>query len=256
LGTNVGPHALWGSGLLETLSVTGRFILSDPDVVPTEDCPDDAIEVLADALDQYPDRVKAGLGLRIDDLPDHYPRKAEVLAWERQYWETELAPELYDANVDTTFALYRPGLPFAYGPSARTGPPYLARHVPWYTDPARIAADEKFYYERAAGVTHWPLQLPSPDRKDYVPGDEGQVTLTILEATYGKGDGVVDVTAQLQELVRTGCSLFTVSNRLFGDPCPNQLKILRFTYQLPGDDRQHTHEVREHQVVSLRERVW
>jgi cellulose synthase/poly-beta-1,6-N-acetylglucosamine synthase-like glycosyltransferase len=88
-------------------------------------------------------------------------------------------------------------------------------------------------------------------RRDPHRRDEGQATLRILEATYGNGDSVVDVATQLQELVRKGCLLFTVSNSLFGDPCPSQLKTLRFTYQLPEDDRQYTDEVSEHQVVLL-----
>ena len=89
-------------------------------------------------------------------------------------------------------------------------------------------------------------QRPDPHR-----WDDGPATLRILEAVYGAGDSVVDVTAQLQELVHKGGLLFTVSNGLFGDPCPNQLKTLRFTYQLPGDDRQYTEQVPEHQFVSL-----
>src|SRR5262245_34645988 len=50
LRANLGPHALWSSGLLKSLKVTGRYIVSDPDVVPTDQCPDNAIEMLSDAL--------------------------------------------------------------------------------------------------------------------------------------------------------------------------------------------------------------
>jgi hypothetical protein len=166
LGANLGPHAFWKSGLLESMNITGRFILTDPDVVPTEDCPDNAIEVLASALDQFPDRVKAGFGLRIDDLPDHYPRKAEVVRWERQYFNKELAPGLYDANIDTTFALYRPKQPFSYGPSLRTGAPYLFRHLPWYTDPARMSDEEAFYLRSVTASTHWHLSPQEPEMPD------------------------------------------------------------------------------------------
>jgi len=77
------------------------------------------------------------------------------------------------------------------------------------------------------------------------------VTLRILEATYGSGDCGADVTAQLEALVRNGRLNFTVSNSMFGDPCPNQVKTLHITYQLPGDYSEYTHEVPEHRVVWL-----
>ncbi len=162
LKQNLGHRALWHAGLLETLGVTGKYIVTDPDVVPTENCPDDAIDVLSVALDQFPDRVKAGFGIQIDDLPDHFPRKSEVLNWESQFWKTKIAPGLYDADIDTTFALYRPGLPVSYGPSIRTGPPYLIRHIPWYADPAHLSAEEVFYFQRAEPtITTWRIsELP------------------------------------------------------------------------------------------------
>jgi hypothetical protein len=73
----------------------------------------------------------------------------------------------------------------------------------------------------------------------------------ILEATYGRGADRVDVTARLQDCVRNGQLLLTVSNNLFGDPCPDRIKTLRFTYELFDDSQQHQHAVWEHQIVSL-----
>ena len=73
----------------------------------------------------------------------------------------------------------------------------------------------------------------------------------IIEATYGCGTDVVDVTAQLQERVRGGHLSLTVSNTLFGDPCPNRVKTLRFTYEIADDSQQYQHEADEHQIVSL-----
>jgi hypothetical protein len=61
----------------------------------------------------------------------------------------------------------------------------------------------------------------------------------------------VDVTARLQDCVRNGQLLLTVSNNLFGDPCPDRIKTLRFTYELFDDSQQHQHAVWEHQIVSL-----
>jgi hypothetical protein len=74
---------------------------------------------------------------------------------------------------------------------------------------------------------------------------------TILKATYGVEDCVVDVTLRFRELLREGGSHIAASNSLFGDPCPNRVKYLRFTYQLPGDNRVYTQELPENQVALL-----
>jgi hypothetical protein len=174
LNKNHGPHAPWDSGLVKTLARNRKSIVSDPDVVPSEECPDDAIELLSDVLDRFPDRMKAGLGIRIDDLPDHYPGKPRVLEWERQFWRTQIAPGLYDADIDTTFALYQPGASWSYGPSIRTGSPYLLRHTPWYVDPSNLSAEEAFYQRRVdpafstwniAGLP-WPVVSTARDLDD------------------------------------------------------------------------------------------
>lgn len=163
LGRNVGRLSLWDASVLAELNVTGRFVFSDPDIVPDAECPLDAIEYFAEILDAYPDREKVGFGLKIDDLPDSYRFKNEVIVWESQFWERHLAPRLYDAAIDTTFALYRRPMPhgfersLGFERSIRTGYPYVARHTPWYVDERSLSDDEAFYRERAEGsdVNHW-----------------------------------------------------------------------------------------------------
>jgi predicted O-methyltransferase YrrM len=157
VGKNAGSLALWEAGILRDLGINTRFVLTDPDVIPIPDCPLDAIAYLGEVLDRYPDRLKAGLGLRIDDLPESYKYKNEVLAWESQFWEHALGPRLYDAAVATTLALYRATESSDFSPAIRTGYPYLLRHTPWYVDEDSIASDEAFYRGRAEGdrVNHW-----------------------------------------------------------------------------------------------------
>jgi hypothetical protein len=157
LGRNLGRLALWDANVLAELSITGRFVFSDPDVVPVAECPRDAIEYFAEILDAYPDRAKAGFGLKIDDLPDRYRFKNEVVVWESQFWEQRLAARLYDAPIDTTFALYQRPTQHEIDRSIRTGYPYVARHTPWYLDDRSLPDDEAFYRERAEGsdVNHW-----------------------------------------------------------------------------------------------------
>ena len=156
LGGNLGHQALWEGGVLAQLGINGSFLISDPDVVPIEECPLDAIDYLQEILAAYPDRNKAGLGLRIDDLPPHYRFRDEVVLWEGQFWERTLAPRLYDAPIDTAFALLRhPGARGIDG-CVRTGYPYLARHTDWYQDTEHPTDEERYYRDHARlDITHW-----------------------------------------------------------------------------------------------------
>jgi SAM-dependent methyltransferase len=100
-----------------------------------------------------PQIFKAGLGLRLDDLPDTYGFRNEVLAWERRFWRAPVARGLFLAHIDTTFALYRPGSSFSVN-AVRTGFPYLARHEPWYINSAN-PTDEELYYRATAQRGNW-----------------------------------------------------------------------------------------------------
>jgi hypothetical protein len=158
LGRNAGRLSAWKANLFRKLGIDGRFVFTDPDVVPDDDCPLDAIAYFGEILDTFPEREKAGFGLRIDDLPDAYRFKREVVSWESKFWERQLAPRLYDAPIDTTFALYREPAAHSVGqPAVRTGFPYVARHTTWYLDDGSLPEDEAFYRHRSEGddVNNW-----------------------------------------------------------------------------------------------------
>ena len=155
LSANIGPTALWDLNILDRLNITGPFVCTDPDIVPVEECPADVLAFFWRVLQDYPERTKVGFGLRIDDLPDHYRWRTNVIAWESQFWERKIAPNLYDAPIDTTFALYRARARHDVS-GMRTGFPYLARHWPWYAD-SNSPSDDHLYYLRHAkpGLSHW-----------------------------------------------------------------------------------------------------
>jgi hypothetical protein len=137
------------------LGVTGPYVYSDPDIVPVDECPPHVLGYFLDVLAAFPDRTKVGFGLKIDDLPDHYQFKQKVIIWESQFWEKKLAPKVYDAAVDTTFALYRPGAKYDLS-AVRTGFPYVARHHPWYEDSAHPSEDQAYYLKHARpGINNW-----------------------------------------------------------------------------------------------------
>lgn len=168
-----GGHVVgWNSGWIKRFSEGRRFILSDPDVVPVEECPLDALDLMNDLLDYDPQFRKAGFSLKLDDIPDHYNRKQDVLNHEGQFWNpANYVSEksvygrdgngnkgAYNSPVDTTFALYQDWGVYDHSisPAWRTAPPYEARHMAWYVDTNNLTEEEQFYRSRAsAGITTW-----------------------------------------------------------------------------------------------------
>lgn len=152
---NMGHRSPWLSGAVFELADDEMYVVTDPDVVPDNDCPLDAIDYFAEVMAAHRDVQRVGFGLRIDDLPDHYAPKADVIAWETPFWETEITPGLYSAPIDTTFSLARVARPSAM-PSLRTGAPYVARHLPWYENTAE-PSEELLYYRQHSdrSLTHW-----------------------------------------------------------------------------------------------------
>lgn len=157
LRENLGPwKSVWGTGVRDRYAKGEYYAVSDSDVVPDAGCPGDAMDLFSWALRRYPRYLKAGFGLRIDDLPSHYALADEVRRWEGQWSHHPLGHGLYDAQIDTTFALYRPDSAFAWEPAIRTGAPYLARHTPWYADSARRTDEDQYYIDHSVdGFTHW-----------------------------------------------------------------------------------------------------
>jgi hypothetical protein len=162
------PRKLWDWSGLRDIACSGRYIVTDPDVVPEASCPRDWVRYLHSVLDQNPGWLKVGLGLRIDDLPDYYSNADEVYAWERQYWDNPMSKDLFMSPVDTTLALYR-SLDecdqFRLAPALRTRRPYLARHLTWYEDDMNPTPEIAYYRKHLTpGISHW------ADPKGYVKG--------------------------------------------------------------------------------------
>ena len=167
LPLNYGHMALWESGILDRLGWAQQYVYTDPDVLPVGDCPHDFVSYFSNILNQYPAIIKAGFGLIIDDIPDCYRFKNEVLTWEKQFYDFPIAPNLYFAPVDTTFALYRgcyhisdrQMFETAKRNAIRTGAPYLARHLDWYMDSDHPSEEQMYYRTHALpGVTSWNLE--------------------------------------------------------------------------------------------------
>jgi hypothetical protein len=142
------------------------YVVTDCDVVPDETCPEDVYDHLGELVARFGEEPKVGLGLRLDDLPVQYSARRMVQKNESRFWEKEVSPGIFRAEVDTTFAFYPPGRPFVIG-GLRTGPPYLARHLTWYIDDNDFAEDEAYYRAHLSGdypayslLPHFDTQVP------------------------------------------------------------------------------------------------
>ena len=168
LRENVGHLAPWEAGVIERYAPSEPYVVSDPDILPTDECPTDAASELLRILETHDGYCKAGLGLVIDDLPEHYALRRYVQGWEQQHWVNEIAPGVFAAPVDTTFAAYRSGAPFRKQPALRTGAPYLARHLPWYVISDALTAEERYYRAHmSTTINSWNRQRLAPKLDGY-----------------------------------------------------------------------------------------
>lgn len=157
LNKNYGHLALWKSGIYK-LFFSNYYIYTDSDVVPSPDCPDNFIGIMQKKMIEDKSIMKIGMGLRIFDLPDFFRNCMAVKEWESQFHIDYSKDKNYHlAQVDTTFALYRPFV--THGASGlkmlRTKYPYDALHLPWYNDSENITPEEEFYIKNSSTSTHW-----------------------------------------------------------------------------------------------------
>lgn len=155
LDKNIGHNALWRTHLYQRF---GKYyhVYTDPDLLPSEHTPNNFMNHFKELLDKYPEIQKVGFGLITDDLPDHYPKKEEVIIWEKQFATNEIEPGVYRSKIDTTFALYRPGAFMqCWEHTLRTSAPYVLRHMPWYENPNDMDEETDFYKSKISEVSSW-----------------------------------------------------------------------------------------------------
>jgi hypothetical protein len=151
MNNNYGHTVVWDLHIAQALKITGRYIVTDPDL-DLAGVPDDFLKVMGAGLDKYPQYDKCGLSLEVNDLPDT-PEGIQVRTqFEAKMWTKPLDEQYFEAPTDTTFAMYREGV-YHYGHNAiRTNRPYTCKHVPWYyKDLKSLPADEQYYFTTANG---------------------------------------------------------------------------------------------------------
>lgn len=165
LNDNLGHTALWKIKSLEKLIKSNWFVYTDPDVIPTLESKSEYIATFFESLLNLTNFKKSGFSLKIDDLPDHFHLKKTVIAWEKQFYSRKIKGNFYIADIDTTFALYRPNTPYCFGPALRSAE-LFSRHLPWYLDGSNLNEDELFYRNNASkAVTTWNVSGQSKSLK-------------------------------------------------------------------------------------------
>lgn len=136
-----------------------KYIVTDSDLLPFANTPNDLITHLADLLEQYPQYNHVGTSLEINDLPDHNPLKPAIIKHESQFWspQTQLINgEVYHAPIDTTFAMYRnTSKVIPIEPALRTVRPYTLKHVDWYRNPTAVSEEYAFYLKSCRSFATW-----------------------------------------------------------------------------------------------------
>lgn len=167
LNKNIGHKALYEwKGHLDFKE--RYFIYTDSDIIPLKTCPKDLVEYLMNAKIKYSTKNKVGISLEINDLPDHFSLKQEVIKWESQYWKNKI-DNFWIANIDTTLAMYDNKSKISTNHSIenclRSDYPYVGKHEPWYLDTNLLNEEEKYYIAHANAkfqnkfVGHWTQQL-------------------------------------------------------------------------------------------------
>jgi len=158
---NLGPYAFWELGLHK--QQTERFIVTDPDLVPSEMCPSALLTIdrMNSVMELY-QAGKVGVSLSLDNIPEYFSQAKEVKIWEQQFWDRPTPDRLaYHADIDTTFALYEPGSEVrSEKPSLRLASPYSMDHVPWFEDSSKPNPERDWYLKTIRkDWTHWSKQL-------------------------------------------------------------------------------------------------
>ena len=148
LKKNLGYKALWKSNILEKLNISTPYVYTDPDVVPSENCPKDFVLTLYEILKSHSEFRKVGPALVWEDITFY-----DKDFWQRQEKNFEQQARINElfgyANIDTTFAIYSNTRSYSLRFSLRTLENLRVKHLPWYFDYENLPDDEKYYLEHA-----------------------------------------------------------------------------------------------------------
>ncbi|WBL23186.1 glycosyltransferase family 2 protein [Zunongwangia sp. HRR-M8] len=161
LNKNYGHLVFWKKKEFRMFYGQGYHVVTDPDIVPISSCPDDFLAIFKAKLDKHTEVSKVGFSLSLEDIPDANPLKIKILNWEKQFWHKKTQDGDYLAEIDTTFALYRPydqKLEKNFFTAIRTGYPLIARHGGWYIDAENLSVEQQYYFKTSNNSNTWKIK--------------------------------------------------------------------------------------------------
>lgn len=156
--SNKGHRVFWKTPQLYKKYGKGYYVITDPDIVPDSDCPDDFLIYFKKILDRDKWLTKVGFSLKINDIPDTNKHKKKIIRWESKFFDYKDGDGNFIADIDTTFALYRPLNQFylaKFYSSIRCNQPYMAKHGGWYINHEKMSEEQVFYMNTANTSSSW-----------------------------------------------------------------------------------------------------
>ncbi|WP_353121511.1 glycosyltransferase [Dysgonomonas capnocytophagoides] len=156
---NYGHLVFWKNKELYNKYALGYYIITDSDILPNKNLPDNYVSYLIKTLDAHKDVTKVGFALKIDDIPDSYELKDKVIHWEQPHWQGKIGDDLYKNELDTTFAIYPPYFNYStlkeFYPGIRIAGNFEAKHMGWYIDNNNLTEEDIYYYQSANSSSSW-----------------------------------------------------------------------------------------------------
>lgn len=160
---NYGHMVFFENKQLQEKYGRGFYVLTDADIVPNDNLPNDFMKIMMDILIKEFNKVnKVGFALDIENIPDYYILKEKVIRWEIKFWEKKYKenPLSYKAYIDTTFAIYKPFYPAKFNrqeflEGVRLAGDFTAIHGGWYVDKNNLTEEQKYYQETSSNASSW-----------------------------------------------------------------------------------------------------
>lgn len=161
LNENYGHMVFFENKTIYQKYSNGYYIISDADVVPNNDLPKNFVKDMIELLDKYFMKItKVGFALKIDDIPDSFILKEKVINWEKIFWKDEIENDVFFAELDTTFSLYKPNYPEKFHHNSfykalRLSGNFTAKHGGWYIDYKNPSEEQQFYLKTSSESATW-----------------------------------------------------------------------------------------------------
>jgi len=149
----------------DVMDMSDWCVVTDSDL-DIGDVPKDVCYELRDVMERHESLKKAGLSLDTSDIPDTTLGQ-KMLKWESSFWKEKFVSGFWNADIATTFAMYRPKSSWCgYRPAVRADRPYTARHVPWTWDLDNLTEEQKYYLNQSIEGTWWTIQMKHQTKRE------------------------------------------------------------------------------------------